>query len=163
MLTCNSKIIGESHLSEAVLMAVNALKRDIQNTLSDSDLEGFSISFNHVEDIQKECFVIRVKEIKEGAVDLKSLVISASDDLGFIYGIYFVSKNFLGVNEFWFWNEQEFHKKEAVEIPDDYYYESEPYEVRFRGWFVNDEGKLMEIMKNPGRWLLKPFFAAVAI
>ena len=139
MLTCNSKIIGESHLSEAVLMAVNALKRDIQNTLSDSDLEGFSISFNHVEDIQKECFVIRVKEIKEGAVDLKSLVISASDDLGFIYGIYFVSKNFLGVNEFWFWNEQEFHKKEAVEIPDDYYYESEPYEVRFRGWFVNDE------------------------
>ena len=45
----------------------------------------------------------------------------------------------LGVNEFWFWNDQKIYKKPAYYIEDNFTLESKPYRVRFRGWFVNDE------------------------
>ncbi|MBQ1458827.1 MAG: glycosyl hydrolase 115 family protein [Butyrivibrio sp.] len=87
--------------------------------------------------IQKECFVIK-------ALEHNKLGIYASDDLGLIYGIYHISKTFLSVGEFWFWNEQVFKKKRGYRVPDDYTYESKPYKVRFRGWFINDEVLLSE-------------------
>ena len=43
-----------------------------------------------------------------------------SDDLGFIYGLYEVSRSVLGVNEFWFWNDQEFVPKKETGLPEDF-------------------------------------------
>jgi len=69
----------------------------------------------------------------------ENLVIYASDMLGFVYGIYAISKKILGVLDFWFWNDQCFEKKSGIEIDSDFSLRSVPMKVKYRGWFVNDE------------------------
>lgn len=49
--------------------------------------------------------------------DNNMLVIYASDTLGFVYGLYHISRDILGVLPFWFWNDQVFIKKRAVVFP----------------------------------------------
>ncbi|MBQ7430322.1 MAG: glycosyl hydrolase 115 family protein [Butyrivibrio sp.] len=130
MLNCNTQIV-RNQSREPVEYAVKALLRDIQNTCNTTNEEGTAIVLENADDIPVECFELQASD--------EMLTLRASDDLGFIYGIYYISKHFLKVNEFWFWNEQIFEKKDGYKIPDDFYYRSEPYNVRFRGWFVNDE------------------------
>ncbi len=67
------------------------------------------------------------------------LEIGASDELGFVYGIYWVSREILGIHNFWFWNDQVIEPKECIQVPDDLEFASEPYAVKYRGWFLNDE------------------------
>ena len=129
--------MSDSILSRPVRRAVSALERDIRNTCLRSCGGFLDIVLKKEECIQKECFVIK-------ALEHNKLGIYASDDLGLIYGIYHISKTFLSVGEFWFWNEQVFKKKRGYRVPDDYTYESKPYKVRFRGWFINDEVLLSE-------------------
>ncbi len=142
-----SKIIADFEMPECVQIAVDAVLRDIRDTSIESEglaasgqsKEGFAdIVLQKVaeEEIQPECFVVSATGIAIGA---SQLTVSASDDLGFIYGLYHISKTFLGVNEFWFWNEQELIKEKEHVVPEDYSYRSEPFKVRFRGWFINDE------------------------
>ena len=133
----STKIMSDSILSRPVRRAVSALERDIRNTCLRSCGGFLDIVLKKEECIQKECFVIK-------ALEHNKLGIYASDDLGLIYGIYHISKTFLSVGEFWFWNEQVFKKKRGYRVPDDYTYESKPYKVRFRGWFINDEVLLSE-------------------
>ncbi|WP_296840846.1 glycosyl hydrolase 115 family protein [Butyrivibrio sp.] len=83
----------------------------------------------------RECFTIKAEQVE----DQNCLVIEAAGDLGFIYGIYHISRTFLGVQNFWFWNEQFFSKKSYYEVPTDYKYESVKPVVALRGWFINDE------------------------
>ncbi len=68
-----------------------------------------------------------------------ALALQAGDDLGFIYGLYRVSRDILGVTPFWFWNDQPLTRLPAREAPDDYAARSAPCRVRYRGWFINDE------------------------
>lgn len=67
------------------------------------------------------------------------LEIGASDSLGFVYGIYAVSREILRIHNFWFWNDQRIRRQEFYEVPDDIQICSMPYAVRYRGWFINDE------------------------
>lgn len=138
IISSNTYILGESTFSRPVQYAINALKRDIQNTCLITDNKGITIVLKGVTDIDPDCFVIRLKDNDDDGSG-KCLEISASDDFGFIYGIYHVSKMILGVNEFWFWNEQKFIKRNGYEVPEGYHIESRPFSVRFRGWFINDE------------------------
>ncbi len=133
MININTVISYSKQKSKAVQYAVKALERDIRNTCGETGEKGSIIEIIFSDKIPAECFELASKD------DGEKIEISASEDLGFIYGIYYISKKFLGVNEFWFWNEQCFQKKEGYEIPKDYYYASKPYPIRFRGWFVNDE------------------------
>ncbi len=130
MITRGTRIINIPNTT-AVKIAVKALQRDIENSCIESGLNGDVIYFTRDESVEKECFIIDKTE--------DAIHILASDDLGFIYGIYHISKTFLGINEFWFWNEQIITKKEGYEVPAGYHFESRPYSVRFRGWFINDE------------------------
>ncbi len=130
MITYNTRFQNVPE-SKAIEYAINSLKRDIVNTCKNTDIEGCNITFRKDNSIEKECFVVLAAS--------SNLEIAASDELGFVYGIYHISKNFLGVNEFFFWNESFFTKKEGYEVPDGYYYRSKPFKVRFRGWFINDE------------------------
>lgn len=68
-----------------------------------------------------------------------ALEIGAGDELGFIYGVYAVSRELLGVRDFWFWNDQQFAPQEKIDVPESYRLESVPAAVRYRGWFLNDE------------------------
>ena len=72
-----------------------------------------------------------------------SLTIAAGDDLGFIYGLYHISRALLGVPDLWFWMDWKPSHIGAVEVSDDYCFVSRPFAVAERGWFVNDEVLLM--------------------
>ncbi|HJC92310.1 MAG TPA: glycosyl hydrolase 115 family protein [Candidatus Mediterraneibacter excrementigallinarum] len=128
-LTINTEIITEFE-DDSVCYAVAALQRDMRNALSDTDRPGVRIRLEHGR-IPEECF-----EIKLSGDELQ---IRASSPLGIIYGVYKISREFLGVQNFWFWMDQKFIPQESIEIPENYIFVSKPFRVRFRGWFVNDE------------------------
>ena len=93
---------------------------------------------------EKKCHVIiTIGEALEPeayriTVQGQEIHIIGGDELGIIYALLLLSEKFLGVTPFWYWNDQEFTKKEAVEIPEDTY-ASPRYKLSFRGWFINDE------------------------
>ncbi len=66
------------------------------------------------------------------------MTLSGSDDLGIIYGLFYLSQKYLGVDPFWFWTDQRFVRQERILIPIREYTAPE-HRVRYRGWFVNDE------------------------
>ncbi len=128
-ININTRVSGDMD-RQSVKRAIEALLRDIKSTCLESDEPGLDISV--VLDGQDgETFIAERKD--------NELLITSGGELGLIYGIYHVSKIFLGVEDFWFWNEQELVRKKEHVVPDNYHYESEPYKVRFRGWFINDE------------------------
>ena len=73
--------------------------------------------------------------------------VKAGDDLGFIYGILYLSEHYLGIRPFWFYMDQEIDRRECVEIPESSFI-SQPFAVRFRGWFINDEVLMMKWKYN---------------
>ncbi|WP_022768633.1 glycosyl hydrolase 115 family protein [Butyrivibrio sp. FCS006] len=81
--------------------------------------------------LEAETYILSCKD--------NTLTIKASDDLGFIYGIYEISRRFLGIQPLWFWNDQKIQRRESIEIPEGFTYKSEKPRVRYRGWFINDE------------------------
>ena len=131
MLNQNLNIISQVR-SAAVEHALDDLRRDIQNTCEPTADPGIQLLLEQ-EALGDECFLlIAVKEKNQ-------LKLSAGSDLGFVYGIYEISRNILGVTDFWFWNDQEFKKREAYPVPEDFCVSSKPFPVHLRGWFVNDE------------------------
>ncbi len=122
--------------TEAVLWAVENLKRDMGFVLEESraceDTEkGSERIWLVFKELDKECYEIQVSQ--------DGLWILAGDELGFVYGIYEVSREILGVHDFWFWNDQRFVKKERIQVSEQFYRKSEPFRVKLRGWFINDE------------------------
>ncbi len=124
----HTKILGIKTVP--VQKAADSLVRDLKKVFLNTDEPGAEIRL--IEGTQEEeGYLIQAED--------GNLEIQASDDLGFIYGIYEVSRSVLGVNEFWFWNDQEFVPKKEVELPEDFSMQSAPFRVKYRGWFVNDE------------------------
>ena len=118
--------------SAAVEHALDDLRRDIQNTCEPTADPGIQLLLEQ-EALGDECFLlIAVKEKNQ-------LKLCAGSDLGFVYGIYEISRSILGVTDFWFWNDQSFTRREGYPVPEDWRVESEPFPIRLRGWFVNDE------------------------
>ena len=68
----------------------------------------------------------------------RSMIISASEELGFIYALLYISEHCLGILPFWFWNDQKFVKQKEILVPFTKYH-SEKKTVAYRGWFINDE------------------------
>jgi hypothetical protein len=113
-----------------VVYAVQCLKRDIEKLFISGHGVGTVIKLKY-EALEKEIFHINY-------ADSSTMIIGAADELGFIYGIFHVSKEFLGVQPFWFWNNQVFNKKEEI-LVETVEFISKPSKIRFRGWFINDE------------------------
>lgn len=122
--------IENAPASGPVFRAALALKRDIRSTCLPEGSCGAAIRLITA-DMPAEDYTIRQEE---GA-----LVLRAGDDLGFIYGLYRISHDLLGVEPFWFWNDQPLRPQESREIPSDYAADAPAYAVRYRGWFINDE------------------------
>lgn len=45
------------------------------------------------------------------------LTLCAADDLGAVYGLLDISRHYLGVAPFWFWNQQQFEPKPFATVP----------------------------------------------
>lgn len=127
-LNANSKIICTFH--GAVDKAVSNLKRDMDKVFLPSDKKGGDIVLIKCS-CEAECFILSVQD--------ECLELSASDELGFIYGIYEISRRFLHIENFWFWNDQRITQTGEIDIPVCFSYQSKPFAVRYRGWFINDE------------------------
>jgi hypothetical protein len=128
-LNLSTRIINELNIP-SVDYAVTALKRDFEEVFTQANAAASVIKLQH-ENLNNEIFHISYD-------DNNTMTIGASNDLGFIYGIFHISKEFLGVQPFWFWNSQIFNKKEEV-LVDTVEFTSKPSKIRFRGWFINDE------------------------
>ena len=119
-LNYNTSIIYEQS-NRAVEKAIENLKRDFSKTCIMTEKKGNDI------------VLIEIYTSDE------KLVICAYDSLGFVYGLYHVSKDILGIQPFWFWNDQKIEKRPYYEIEESYRYVSKPCAVKYRGWFINDE------------------------
>ena len=130
ILNCNSQIIS-CERSKPIQYAVSALYRDMKAVFTETDAPGDAIRLAKDSDLLPECFCLQVQN--------NELLLTAADTLGFVYGLFEVSKRFLGVQPFWFWNDQKFIKTDSVTVPQNFTYESKPARARYRGWVVNDE------------------------
>lgn len=128
ILNKNTKI-KPGDMNIPVMNAVSILERDIFKAFNDSELSYNDIFLVTDMTVEKEYFVITVNE---------SITIKASDELGFIYGLLYISEKFIGIKPFWFWLDQKITPVDCVEIKEGVY-ENEKPAVRFRGWFINDE------------------------
>lgn len=164
-LNINSDIFMENadaEMPKAVRYAADAFRRDLRNSCLDTEEPGAMIVLR-TEALAAECFCIHVEKAakpvqmavcengersSDGSEngdaarmgeDRKVIVVSAADELGFIYGIYWLSRKLLGVKDLWFWNDQEFHPRKEHEVSENLSYASGKAAVRFRGWFINDE------------------------
>lgn len=111
--------------------AVSILKRDMGKCLSQAEGIQNEIVLTAEEGMEAEIYRVAIPTDDR-------IVITASDDLGFVYGLLSISERFLGIRPFWFWMDQKLPKPGRVEIPP-MSYESPVPTVRFRGWFLNDE------------------------
>ncbi len=147
-ITINSRIdvsgISKGLLSQPVERTLKTLQRDMGFVLCGSEQEGISICLKE-KDMPQECYEL---VMHKGAMELL-----AGDEYGFIYGIYRISRELLGVQDFWFWNDQQFEKQEKISVPSDYAVKSIPFVVRLRGWFINDEVLLSawSVDRDPGK------------
>ncbi len=129
-LTINFQTRVAGSLPPAVRHAADHLERDIRKVFFERERPGSRIELK-TRRMEPEGFRIAAED---GA-----LVVSAADELGFIYGLYEISRAVLGVHAFWFWNDQKPVPREDIRLADDFELRSVPHKVRYRGWFVNDE------------------------
>lgn len=128
MITISTKIHNVPELTP-VKRAAAALMRDIRNICQPGKNPGMNIRLQTV-DLPAEAYKI---------VAGQEIVICAGDALGFVYGLYRISHDILGVEPFWFWNDQPLKKAAGYPVPAGWTAKSKPCAVRYRGWFVNDE------------------------
>ena len=118
---------------------VEILRRDMKKVFGIGDYEQNKIELIEDKEIGEEQYRI--------VVTSQVVTIRASDDLGFIYGLLYMSEHFLGIKPFWFWMDQEIKVLDRVMIEEGVI-NSPHYVVRYRGWFFNDEVLLMKWQIN---------------
>lgn len=130
-LTTGVKIKSEM-ASKPVELAVSRFYRDLEMTL---DKENGGPSSGEIliftdSSLGEEAFTIK---INDGLI-----MIHAADHLGCIYALNYISREYLGVQPLWFWNDQKFRKTEYKSVENATIHSSKAA-YRFRGWFINDE------------------------
>ena len=80
-----------------------------------------------------------------------TLTVAGGDTRGLIYGIYHLSADFLGVDPFWWWNNDFLTFEEAgIAVDAAYSYASGAPTFLSRGGFNNDEGELFHAFTSTG-------------
>lgn len=122
-----------------VINAVSVLKRDIEKCFTASDVPANKIVLTEAEGIEAETFVLDVTD--------ERMTINAGDDLGFVYGLLYISSEFLDIKPFWFWLDQRIERRMSVTVGIGSYLPKKPT-VKYRGWFINDEVLIMKWAVN---------------
>ena len=127
-LNSNTGIFYDGN-SAAVKNAVGILKRDIGKKFNASENKGGAVYLSRDTDLNAEEFYIAVTG---------TMTIHANDELGFIYGLLYISENFLGIEPFWFWMDKKIEKTDKITVSGGEYRAKKPI-IKYRGWFINDE------------------------
>lgn len=137
ILSANTEILYEEtvkkDMTEGMKYAADIWKRDRDKVFIGSEEERTEIVLAKKEMPYAEGFEIEVAE---------RITVWAEDDLGFIYGLLYISGHFMGIRPFWFWMDQKITPCLRKEISCGIYRSRKP-PVRYRGWFVNDEVLIM--------------------
>lgn len=124
-------VIKSNEISSRVLeKAIERFYRDLNMTLLDTSDACSTIELKY-EELESEQYRIKI-------VNNRKLIVTAKDDLGYIYAMLYLSNNCLGISPFWFWNDCEYEKVLVKKLTIDEYISEKP-RVRYRGWFINDE------------------------
>ncbi|MDO5417484.1 MAG: glycosyl hydrolase 115 family protein [Lachnospiraceae bacterium] len=122
--------IESEFTEEAVKRAEARFYRDLEMTLENPQENASSVILLKKSPMEPEAYRIHAEPGR--------LTVEAGEELGAVYALLFVSRRFLGVEPFWFWNDQTFVKRSEAGIPSGWYL-SEKKPVAYRGWFINDE------------------------
>ena len=116
--------------SAPVQHAVARFWRDMEMTLSTT---GFvpdnSLMICLAPALPPESYTLDVTE--------NQLTLCAADDLGAVYGLLDISRHYLGVAPFWFWNQQQFEPKPFATVPEGRI-TGPAAAVGLRGWDLSD-------------------------
>lgn len=123
--------IRYGEINAPTLHAVEMLRRDMKKVFQSEEANTDNCIFlQENAELPAESYLITVTS--------KQLTIEASEDLGFVYGLLYLSERYLGIKPFWFWMDQQIAIKEQVAIEEGQI-PSPKYAVKYRGWFFNDE------------------------
>lgn len=128
MITCSSL----TALTKPIIHTIHVLERDIRNTFLPSEIPQTFIDLQEDPTLEAECYSICITD---------RIILSAGEEAGFVYGLYHLSEQYLGVKPFWFFLDQNPVPIESLQIVEQQYTSDRPA-VRFRGWFFNDEVQL---------------------
>lgn len=127
-------------LPPSVLAALKDLRRDLRRALTEPGADGV-IRFQMNPAMAPETFSAHV----EGG----QLGVEGGDALGLIYGIYWVSEQWLEIPPLWYWMDYQPETRPGVVIPDGFRLEARTPVFKFRGWFLNDEDLLSHWAADP--------------
>lgn len=131
MLLNRNTVFPSGVTAKPIQYALGALRRDFDRIFTAATVPGGRLLLAVNDRLAAEQYIL--------TAGTDTLLLSAADDLGFVYGLFEISRRFLGVQPFWFWNDQPFEVQDGVKIPADTVIESKPARVKYRGWFINDE------------------------
>ncbi len=148
IIDINTEIICKDWIPDSVENTVNIFRRDmtmvfdISKGLKNCNGPSSCIVIGYASDrdeifSEKERFILRFE--CENPYEISKMYVIGSDDLGIIFGLLHISKEYLGIDPFWFWTDKQPVKQSKVEIPAIEEYISPIPRTRYRGWFVNDE------------------------
>lgn len=130
-ITKDTKFRFPNEKTTAIEHIYRILQRDFNKVFGADFSEGNDIVIETDKSIPNaEQFTVSVSE--------DNIRIRCADELGVIYAALYISREYLGVDNFWFWTEKEPEKSEEINVPEGEY-TSPAARVRYRGWFVNDE------------------------
>ena len=133
--------ISSQWSSEPLRRGITRFRRDLEMTLNEGDLiPSGRIQLCLARDLAPEQFSIDLQSSE-------SMIIRPADDLAAIYALLHLSRSALGVAPFWFWNDQQFERKELAAVTTEHYL-SKPASVALRGWNF-DGGQLLQGWNTP--------------
>jgi hypothetical protein len=119
ILSKNTGINNSEKIKKPVKIAIDILLRDMNKVFSTEKVKDTSDKNTEITmtysrtGLEPEQFRINF----EAGNQKLTMNITSGDDLGIIYGLLYISKEYLGVDPFWFWNDKEPETKQYVEIP----------------------------------------------
>ncbi|SFM11628.1 Glycosyl hydrolase family 115 [Gracilibacillus orientalis] len=117
--------------SKPIWNGIKILNRDFEKVFDQIDTNDNQIRL--IEDN-----LLGEEEYRIDVLSKDMMEVRASDDLGFIYALLFISSDFLNIKPFWFWMDQKIKQTDKIEVPIQSYQSGEKI-VKYRGWFINDE------------------------
>ncbi len=141
-------IIVEKFIDEAVLLAVKDLQMNLR------DLSGKQDGFEITADGDASAIYVRTLhcgEVESYVVKIlpDRVIIEGADVLGTVYGIYAFATKCLNIQPVYRLVDLFPAEKESLELQETEF-SSAPRQVKFRGWFINDEDLLSELKISGG-------------
>lgn len=146
----NVNIVLKSGADEAIQLAA----ADLQSNLR--DLSGIEDGFSTVNDCADVAGIYIHTQPSDEAesyavcVDDEKVLITGSDTLGTVYGIYAFATNCLNITPTYRLTDVFPKQMESLEL-EPQTFKSNERQVRFRGWFINDEDLLSEYKTGGGK------------